>query len=42
MYEYLKKYINVDSNEIHRFFKVEEGDIERAERRMKFEFPNCT
>lgn len=41
MYEYLKKYINVDSNELHRFFKVEEGDIERAERRMKFEFPNC-
>ena len=41
MYEYLKKYINVDSNGKHRFFKVEEGDIEQAEKRMGFEFPNC-
>ena len=41
MYEYLKKYINVDSSKQHRFFKVEEGEIERAEKRMQFEFPNC-
>lgn len=41
MYEYLKKYVEADITEMNCFFQVKEEEIEQAEKRMNFKFPNC-
>lgn len=40
MYEYLKNYVESNVDEMNLFFKVTEEEIEHAEERMKFKFPN--